>query len=380
MPFFKSLRSYSANEILFYLRRALWIMFAWVLISNLIFLYEYSILNSKDALGVGYDFWQSFRANLLVGSVAGIIGGAFTVNIMEIGLRKYAFWKALILIVVLYLITALLISAIGAIYFYSYQINRGFFDKEVLELVGQFFTERLFIQNFVLWLIIVLLTLITLMINDKYGPGVFADYLMGRYFMPKSETRIFMFADIRDATTIAEDLGEEAYFNFLKDFFNDIAPAVMQTKGEVYQYVGDEVVLTWKMRNGLNSANTIRCFFRMQKIIERKAYKYLQKYNAVPYFKVGIHCGQVMVGELGKIKRDIAFSGDVLNTTSRIQGHCNEYNVDILASKTFADLISKLPRNIKMLEVGEQSLKGKSEDVMLVTYIREIVPKKKKVE
>lgn len=358
------------------MRRAVWILVAWVLVSNLLFLFEYSILNSKDALGEGYDFWKAFNANLLVGAVAGFIGGVFTVNIMEVGLRRYAFWKALILIVVLYVITAFLISAVGAFYFYSNELESALFGDEVIKRVGEFYTERIFIQNFVLWLLIVLLTLITLMINDKYGPGVFADYLMGRYFMPKSETRIFMFVDIRDATTIAENLGEAAYFNFLKDFFNDIAPAVMQTKGEVYQYVGDEVVLTWKMKNGLLNANTIRCFFRMQEMVERKAHKYLQKYQAAPYFKVGIHCGQVMVGELGKIKRDIAFSGDVLNTTARIQGQCNAYNVDILASQTFADLVLKLPKNIDKKEVGSQALKGKAEDVRLVTYIREVVANK----
>lgn len=372
MPIFKKLSAYTANEVRFYLRRALWILVAWVLISNLLFLFEYGILKSNNALGEAYDFWDSFYANLLVGAVAGLIGGVFTVNIMEIGLRKFAFWKALVLIVVVYIFTAFIVSTIGAFYFYSEQIEGGFFDAEVIRQVKDFYTERIFIQNFILWLLIVLLTLITLMINDKYGPGVFADYLMGRYFMPKSETRIFMFADIRDATTIAEKLGEEDYFNFLKDFFNDIAPAVTQTKGEVYQYVGDEVVLTWKMKNGLLNANTIRCFFRMQRIVERKASKYLQKYKAVPYFKVGIHCGQVMVGELGKIKRDIAFSGDVLNTTARIQGQCNAKNVDILASQTFADLVLKLPKNIKERILGEQTLKGKSEDVSLVTYVREL--------
>ncbi|MFT5861577.1 MAG: adenylate cyclase [Flavobacteriales bacterium] len=339
-----------------------------VLVSNLLFLFEYSILKSKDALGEGYDFWKAFNASLL--SAAGLIGGVFTVNMMEVGLRRYAFQKALILIVVLYIITAFLISAVGAFYFYSNELEGALFDEAVVKRVGEFYAERVFVQNFILWLLIVLLTLITLMINDKYGPGVFADYLMGRYFMPKSEIRIFMFADIRDATTIAENLGEEAYFNFLKDFFNDIAPAVMQTKGEVYQYVGDEDVLTWKMKNGLLNANTIRCFFRMQEMVARKAHRYLQKYQAAPYFKVGIHCGQVMVGELGKIKRDIAFSGDVLNTTARIQGQCNAYNVAILASQTFADLILKLPRNIQKKEVGSQALKGKAEDVPCNLYAR----------
>jgi adenylate cyclase len=222
-------------------------------------------------------------------------------------------------------------------------------------------------------LVIVVVTLIIFMVNDKFGPGVFPDYLMGRYFMPKHERRIFMFADIKNATHIAEELGEERYFNFLKDFFRDIAPAIVQTRGEVYQYVGDEIVVSWKMRQGLKQANAIQCFYSMKKIIKYKSYRYLDKYQVVPEFKVGYHHGDVMVGELGQIKRDIVFSGDVLNTASRIQTLCNEFEVEILASKEFADINTTLPKNVVQKELGEEKLKGKAEEIELVTFQK--VPK-----
>ena len=96
--------------------------------------------------------------------------------------------------------------------------------------------------------------------------------------------------------------------------------------------------------------------------------KYAKRYNAIPDFKVGLHCGQVMVGELGKIKRDIAFSGDVLNTTARIQSMCNEKGVDILASKAFAEKLGKLPRGITVKSLGDERLKGKTEEVALMTF------------
>ncbi len=208
------------------------------------------------------------------------------------------------------------------------------------------------------------------MVNDKYGPGVFPDYLIGRYFRPKHERRIFMFADIKNATGIAESLGEEKYFNFLKDFFRHIAPAIVQTRGEVYQYVGDEVVVSWKMKWGLKHGNAIQCFYSMKKIIKYKAPKYLKKYGVVPEFKVGLHYGTVMVGEIGQIKRDIAFSGDVLNTTSRIQAMCNELDVEILASKQFADIAYRLPKGVTKKELGKEKLRGKTEEIEMVTYVK----------
>lgn len=361
----------TGSEILFYFKRAILIIIGWMLLSNIIFFYNYSILKAANGFDSNFDFEVSYQTFLMVSLVASIIGGFFVVNIMEFWLRKYAFWKAVILIITLYTVMAFFIGTLGAIYYYTDYLGLAI-DSEVLkEQISAFYLEGIFIISYLTWLLIALITLVTLMINDKYGPGVFVDYLMGRYFLPKKETRIFMFADIRDATRIAEKIGEKEYFNFLKDFFNDITPAIMQTKGEVYQYVGDEVVVSWKMKNGLKKSNALRCYYRMKDIVKNNEAKYKKRYGEVPDFKVGFHYGQVMVGELGKIKRDIAFSGDVLNTTARIQSICNARGVDILASKAFSDILTKLPKGVDRIAQESAALKGKAEKVEIVSFKRE---------
>ncbi|MEP0264139.1 adenylate/guanylate cyclase domain-containing protein [Dokdonia sp.] len=360
--------SFSKQKLWYYTKRAFWVLVAWVLIFNALFFYEYLTLLDNNALASDFDFTLAFRANLMVSVIAGVIGGTLTLNFMERSLRKYAFGKALILISITYIIVALIISLIGSTFFYSDYLGKPFHSEDVIEAVKAFFGGWLFIKNLIIWLFIVLGTVIVFMINDKYGPGVFPDYLKGKYFSPKKERRIFMFADIRNATGIAETLGEQKYFNFLKDFFNDIAPAIQQTQGEVYQYVGDEVVLTWKMKNGLRKANALLCFYKMQdEIAKREAY-YMKNYGYLPIFKVGLHYGSVMVGELGKIKRDIAFSGDVLNTTARIQAKCNEKGVDILTSSAFSDIMYQLPEGFKKIAIGSVQLRGKAEEIELITY------------
>jgi adenylate cyclase len=350
----------------------LWIIIAWALISNMLFFYEYFTLVSEGVLSSAFDFKSAFTANLIVGLVAGVLGGLFTVNLMERWLRRHEFWKALLYIVLVYIATALIVSTFGALYFNSENMELPFYHREVIDELPVFFTSWLFIKNFIVWLFIVIATLIVLMVNDKYGPGVFPDYLMGRYFMPKQERRIFMFADIKNATGIAETLGEAKYFNFLKDFFRDITPAIVQTRGEVYQYVGDEIVISWKMKWGLKNANALQCFFSMKELIDYKKSRYIAAYGEYPKFKVGFHYGTVMVGEIGQIKRDIAFSGDVLNTASRIQSLCNELQVDILASKDFANIAYELPKGVIKVPLGEEKLKGKKYEIGLVTYTKPI--------
>ncbi len=356
------------RRLWFYVRRAIWIMIAWVLISNALFFYELITLSSNQALSSDFDFISAFGANLVVGVSAGLIGGLITVNLMEYWLRRHAFWKALLLIIVIYTITAIAISFLGAAYLASENFELPMWHQEVIEEAGFIFGSWIFLKNFVIWLFIVLATLVVLMINDKYGPGVFPDYLRGKYFHPKREERIFMFADIKNATGIAEILGEQKYFNFLKDFFKDITPAIVQSRGEIYQYVGDEIVVSWKMNKGLKNNRALLCFFEMRSLIQGKKELYLEKYGEIPEFKVGLHYGQVMVGELGQVKREIAFSGDVLNTTSRIQAKCNDLGVDILASVAFGNILGELPNGLHQHPLGSQILKGKAEELELVTF------------
>ena len=360
--------NFRRQRIWFYAKRAFWIFISWVLISNLLFFYDLITLSSKGALDSTYDFTSRFLSNLVTAVSAGLIGGLVTVNLIEYWLRKYAFWKAVLLTSIIYTITAILISGAGAIYLGSEELGLSVWDSEVWEEASFIFGSWTFLKYYIIWLFIVLATLVLLMINDKYGPGVFPDYLKGKYFTPKREQRIFMFADIKNATGIAETIGEEKYFYFLKDFFNHITPAITETKGEIYQYVGDEIVISWKMKKGLDKGNAIYCFYKMKKLLEKKVSYYSEKYNSVATFKVGLHFGWVMVGELGQVKREIAFSGDVLNTTSRIQAKCNDLRVDILASEEFLKINHSLPKGIVPQSIGMQKLKGKEEEIALVTF------------
>jgi class 3 adenylate cyclase len=181
--------------------------------------------------------------------------------------------------------------------------------------------------------------------------------------------RIFMFLDIRSSTSIAERLGHLRYFGLLNDFFRDIAGPIENSRGQIYQYVGDEVVVNWTPENGLNNANCIACFFGIEEVMERLAGQYEQKYGLVPTFKAGMHMGKVSTGTVGTLKKEVIYTGDVLNTTSRIEGLCNKYNVRLLLSQNLAD---RLPadRRYATKSIGAIGLRGKSSEMHLMTVER----------
>ena len=67
----------------------------------------------------------------------------------------------------------------------------------------------------------------------------------------------------------------------------------------------------------------------IRKVFNHRSSYYTANYGVVPDFKAGLHCGPVMVGEIGVVKRDIAFSGEVVGTAARIQNRCNHLEVNL---------------------------------------------------
>ncbi|MEO0473239.1 MAG: adenylate/guanylate cyclase domain-containing protein [Bacteroidota bacterium] len=196
------------------------------------------------------------------------------------------------------------------------------------------------------------------------GPNVIINYMIGRYRQPVEEERIFMFMDLRSSTTIAETIGHYQWHGFLNDFFFDIARPVRRSKGEIYQYVGDEVVISWPKQLGAKKLNCINCFFTILKLMEKRREHYLENYGFEPVFKAGYHVGKVITGEIGDYKREIVFHGDVVNTASRIQVECNTYNRRLLLSANLLQLLNIEGYYTKEY-INKIFLRGKQEEIEL---------------
>lgn len=195
-------------------------------------------------------------------------------------------------------------------------------------------------------------------INDLLGKGVLLSYITGRYHKPKIEERFFMFLDLESSTTIAETIGPLKYHEFMNSYFFDINDPIIGSKGEIYQYVGDEVVISWKKDNGINNLNCIKCYFDIKEKIDTLQKKYISEFGLIPGFKAGLHFGEVVIGEVGDSRKEIVFHGDVMNTASRIQGQAKVLNRQLLISE---DALKQLELNskYKAAELGSSKLKGK---------------------
>jgi adenylate cyclase len=303
--------------------------------------------------------------SVLVGLPLGLVFGllelflfpGFHVRFQKWSFTRIFIFKTLLYTGVIYLITVTLAFIIGW--------TEG---RSISEL-------PLFLTSLEQWvlvlycLIIYSLLVFLLQINQLLGEGVLWKFIRGKYHRPREEERIFMFLDMKSSTKIAEQLGHVRFYNLLNELFYEISLPVLQTKAEIYQYVGDEVVLTWELKEGLKNSNCLKSFFLFQERLMSHGEYYLKKFGVKPEFKAGLHFGKVISAQIGDLKKEIVYNGDVVNTTARIQDECNRYNRDCLVSGT---LMSRLNQKNGFLweRIEAVILRGKEAQVELFSVVR----------
>ena len=212
--------------------------------------------------------------------------------------------------------------------------------------------------------VVSIISIALLQIRRLHRPGDLIKYVTGRYHLPEEVNKIFLFIDLKSSTAIAEKIGNTKYSSFLIDYFHDMTGAILMSKAEIYQYIGDEIILTWSFENGIKDARCINSFYDILTSIEMKKATYLKKYGVHPEFKAALHAGRVSVTWIGTIKKEIVYHGDVLNTTARIQDECNKLQQKFLVSEYMLQNVV-LPEYLRSEFVGELQLKGKEKKVKI---------------
>jgi adenylate cyclase len=252
------------------------------------------------------------------------------------------------------------------------------FHELLINSASNFFTQNLsvsqsiysavyrehFPRDLIIITVVSIILIAMLQIKRLHRPGDLLKYVTGRYHLPEEVNKIFLFIDLKSSTAIAEKIGNTKYSSFLIDYFHDMTGAILMSKAEIYQYIGDEIILTWSFKSGVKYASCINCFFDIMNSIELQREKYLKNYGVQPEFKAALHGGNVSVTWIGTIKKEIVYHGDVLNTTARIQEECNKYGQKFLLSEYMLQNV-ELPEYLRSEFVGELQLKGKEKKVKI---------------
>lgn len=198
----------------------------------------------------------------------------------------------------------------------------------------------------------------------RVGKNYFESLLKGNYMIPVVEYRIFMFLDMYSSTAAAEEAGHYNYSLLLQECFADLSELLLLYDAEVYQYVGDEAVLTWKASDKFDRSLCVKLYQSYSSRLEDKEQMYQRKFGITPKFKASLNEGLVTVAEIGRIKTEIAYHGDVLSTAARVRDLCNGYKADLLVTQSFFD---QLPFSFQknFTAVGATILRGKKKAVAI---------------
>ncbi len=321
------------------------------------------IAATSAAIGGAYSVTHAAQANAplfgLYGAPRGalvglVIGGAlscleiFVLNSpLGSSLRRAPFLAHVAIKTVLYLGVILFGLALGAWAFPSPGATTAIEGRDVL-----FSLALAFVFVFMLD------------VNSLLGQNMLLNFVTGRYYRPRLEERVLLFIDMEGSTGSAERLGPLAFHRLLNRFMSDLTGPIVSAGGEIYSYVGDELIATWRLADGLAEARCVSACFAALDELASRAPDYVREFGADVNFRAGIHCGPVVAGEMGTVKKEIVFLGDAVNTTARILELCRETGDRVLAS---ADLIDRLelPPEVVKRPLGDLRLRGKGADLAL---------------
>ena len=305
-----------------------------------------------------------YVSGAIVGLISGITISYFELYLFMGSLRKLKFIRLLSLKSLLYLIALTTIILNVVIFSRFIRFNISYLDvindpdfKDYI-INGTFKLELIYTLSFAL------VINFTRMMGKKMGQNILFNYITGKYYKPVLEARIILFVQIQNSSQILDKLQPLKFHNFLRKYYLDLTKPAISSSGIIHEYVEELLVISWPINKGLYNGNCIKTIFDIKKTIQDKEEGYLKKYGIKPKIQAGLHVGSVVTSEIGEIKTQIVFSGDTMNTTSRILGKCADLNLEVLASEVLIMMLGK-QKNYNLESIGNYELKGKQEKVSL---------------
>lgn len=342
----------------------------WMLSITFLLLFRDLILNDKGLQQLTLDFNPyNFIVSILVG------GSLFGLTYFFIDYYfddNYAHQKPYYIVLIFKIFSTILfliiISFITRTLHYLFAENSMYsFQEAALESFSRLFSYFQIVIYFWVFLWIVGLNAIKI-IEERLIRGQLYNIFTGVYHKPQPEDRIFMFLDMKSSTTYAEQLGHVKYSQLLQDCFFDLDKSIRKYQADIYKYIGDGVALTWRIPKGVKRNNCLHLYFDFLEILEKRQHYYLKEYGIRPRFKVGIHAGTVTIAEVGSIRKEIAYHGNVLNMTSRIEEQCNTLSETFLISGYLLNLLDYAD-DFRSSFIGSVPLRGLKEKVDIYTVV-----------
>jgi adenylate cyclase len=196
------------------------------------------------------------------------------------------------------------------------------------------------------------------------GLDALAGIFTGRQLTPREERRVFLFADLVGATALAERIGDVAFYRYLDAVFCDLAEPVGRNRGQIYRFVGDEMIVTWRADRdpARAAARALACVRDCEAALAARRPWFEATFGAAPRLRYALHAGPVVTGKMGERRREIVFLGDTVNTAARLEEIARTGGRRVVAS---AAVIDALPRadGFRVEALPDADIRGRREQI-----------------
>ncbi|MET7247520.1 adenylate/guanylate cyclase domain-containing protein [Methylobacterium sp. EM32] len=296
-------------------------------------------------------------AGMLYGTCIGVLAIAYERGVFLAGyserlrrLPTLAYFAAAEISLVLVIVVGMVLTGLALWTF-------GVVDKPLMAAI----TPKLATIPFALAMAAIIVSV--LRVRDLIGAATFVNLILGRYHRPVREERIFLFLDLAGSTAYAERHGDIAAQELLTAVFSAIAEPVRRHRGQVDDYIGDQVIVSWPLARGVERARCVACVFAIRRALDADREGWLARFGLVPELRAALHGGSVVTAEVGVDRHKIAYFGDVMNATARLEGLCRETRRDVLISEAVLGQLPLLPEGITVEALGSYQLRGRSESM-----------------
>ncbi|MFT5116218.1 MAG: adenylate cyclase, partial [Parasphingorhabdus sp.] len=173
---------------------------------------------------------------------------------------------------------------------------------------------------------------------------------------------IIWYSDLRQSTQLAEKLGSEKFMQMLNHYFECTAGAILENGGEVLRFVGDAVLATFPLGN----KRITRSSGRKLVAAVRSALagmKALQEQGLPVNFGIGLHCGEVLSGNIGVPTRlEFTVIGATVNEVARIEDLTKKLKSPVLISQELAANLE-----CELVSLGTHNVKGVGRGIEVFT-------------
>jgi adenylate cyclase len=203
-------------------------------------------------------------------------------------------------------------------------------------------------------------------------------FLDGGRLKPQRITATVLFTDLKDYSTISEDMDPADLMNWINEYMNRIAPLVTKHGGTVNSYSGDAIMAvfgapfahTREEEIDRDASRAVECALAMRKELKSLNAEWAARGLPTVAMRVGIYTGPVVTGSIGSQERlEYSVLGDTTNIAARLESLGREWEDDPTTTPCIIligdSTCHRLHGRFQTKPVGSKRLKGKAKEVIV---------------